>query len=176
MSLPSRLRLAILALVVALVPLPSLAKDGMDDDGGVDFKGVVTAKPADGLVGDWTIGGRQVATNADTKFDTEHGMPVVGATVEVRGTQASTDAPVVARKIEVKAPNSGTGDMPNRRPHSSFESLRSTPIILSAPTILAPWMTFRPIPPNPNTITLSPAWTFAVFTTAPTPVVTPQPI
>jgi len=111
MSLPSRLRLAILALVVALVPLPSLAKDGMDDDGGVDFKGVVTAKPADGLVGDWTIGGRQVATNADTKFDTEHGMPVVGATVEVRGTQASTDAPVVARKIEVKAPNSGTGDM-----------------------------------------------------------------
>ena len=49
-------------------------------------------------------------------------------------------------------------------------------MILSAPTILAPWMTLSPIPPSPNTTTLAPGVTLAVLTTAPTPVVTPQPI
>ena len=34
-------------------------------------------------------------------------------------------------------------------------------------------MTFRPIPPKPNTATVAPASTFAVFITAPIPVVTP---
>src|SRR5882757_7890553 len=66
--------------------------------------------------------------------------------------------------------------MPKRRPHSSLESLISTPMILSAPTILAPWMTFNPMPPRPNTTTLEPGVTLAVLTTAPTPVVTPQPM
>ena len=39
----------------------------------------------------------------------------------------------------------------------------------------APWMTARPMPPSPNTATLSPGCTLAVFFTAPRPVVTPQP-
>ncbi len=52
----------------------------------------------------------------------------------------------------------------------------STPMILSAPTILAPWMTLSPMPPSPNTTTLEPGVTLAVLTTAPTPVVTPQPM
>ena len=34
----------------------------------------------------------------------------------------------------------------------------------------------RPTPPAPITTTDSPAWTFAVFRTAPIPVVTAQPI
>ncbi|CFW39934.1 Uncharacterised protein [Bordetella pertussis] len=66
--------------------------------------------------------------------------------------------------------------MPNLRAMASRAGLRSTPMILSAPTIFAPWMTFRPMPPSPNTTTLAPASTFAVNTTAPIPVVTPQPI
>src|SRR5207248_5092360 len=66
--------------------------------------------------------------------------------------------------------------MPKRRPQSSLESLRSTPMILSAPTILAPWMTLSPIPPSPNTTTLAPGVTLAVLTTAQTPAVTPQPM
>ena len=52
----------------------------------------------------------------------------------------------------------------------------STPMILSAPTILAPWITFNPMPPRPKTTTLAPASTLAVNSTAPTPVVTPQPM
>src|SRR3981081_2282386 len=66
--------------------------------------------------------------------------------------------------------------MPKRRPHSSLLSLRSTPMILSAPTIRAPRITLSPIPPSPNTTTLAPGVTLAVLTTAPTPVVTPQPL
>src|ERR1700758_1029338 len=66
--------------------------------------------------------------------------------------------------------------MPNFLPQSSLESLTSTPTILLAPTNLAPWITLRPMPPNPNTTTLAPGVTLAVLITAPTPVVTPQPI
>ena len=50
------------------------------------------------------------------------------------------------------------------------------PTILSAPTMRAPWMTLRPMPPSPNTATLAPGHTFAVLITAPMPVVTPQPM
>jgi hypothetical protein len=49
-------------------------------------------------------------------------------------------------------------------------------MILSAPTMRAAWMTFRPMPPSPNTATFAPGHTLAVQSTAPTPVVTPQPM
>ncbi|MDR8823059.1 hypothetical protein FEQ05_06816 [Burkholderia pseudomultivorans] len=66
--------------------------------------------------------------------------------------------------------------MPNFFASSTRFGLMSTPMILSAPTIFAPWITFSPIPPRPNTTTFAPASTFAEYTTAPTPVVTPQPM
>ena len=66
--------------------------------------------------------------------------------------------------------------MPNWRAIASRAGLMSTPMILSAPTIFAPWITFRPMPPRPNTTTLAPASTLAVKITAPMPVVTPQPM
>ena len=40
--------------------------------------------------------------------------------------------------------------------------LMSTPMILSAPTMRAPWITLRPMPPRPKTTTLAPGQTFAV--------------
>ena len=49
-------------------------------------------------------------------------------------------------------------------------------MILFAPTMRAPWITFSPMPPSPNTTTLAPDSTFAVLMTAPIPVVTPQPM
>ncbi len=49
------------------------------------------------------------------------------------------------------------------------------PMMRPALACLAPWITARPMPPRPNTATLSPAFTFAVLCTAPMPVVTPQP-
>ena len=45
----------------------------------------------------------------------------------------------------------------------------------SAPAITAPWITDSPMPPRPKTATVEPGSTFAVFSTAPMPVVTPQP-
>ena len=39
----------------------------------------------------------------------------------------------------------------------------------------APWITDWPTPPHPITATLEPGNTPAVFSTAPSPVVTPQP-
>ncbi len=48
-------------------------------------------------------------------------------------------------------------------------------MIRSALAITAPWMTESPIPPNPNTATVAPGSTLAVFSTAPIPVVIPQP-
>ncbi len=65
--------------------------------------------------------------------------------------------------------------IPNFSPHSARSGLISTPTICAAPTIFAPWITLRPIPPRPNTTTVEPASTSAVLITAPTPVVTPQP-
>ena len=52
----------------------------------------------------------------------------------------------------------------------------STPMILLAPAMRAPWITFRPMPPRPKTTTFAPGSTFAVLITAPMPVVTPQPM
>jgi hypothetical protein len=51
----------------------------------------------------------------------------------------------------------------------------STPTIIEAPDIRAPWTTESPTPPRPKTTTVSPGRTFAVFTTAPMPVGTPHP-
>ena len=44
-----------------------------------------------------------------------------------------------------------------------------------APAATAPWMTFRPTPPQPTTATVWPACTRAVLVAAPTPVMTLQP-
>ncbi len=46
--------------------------------------------------------------------------------------------------------------------HLALPGLRSTPMILSAPTMRAPWITLSPMPPRPNTTTLAPGHTLAV--------------
>src|SRR5690348_3170785 len=58
---------------------------------------------------------------------------------------------------------------------SSFEEIRSIAIMRSAPAMAAPLTADRPIPPQPNTATVEPGGTFAVFITAPAPVMTPHP-
>ena len=52
----------------------------------------------------------------------------------------------------------------------------STATILVAPAMRSPWITLRPTPPTPNTAAVSPGRTLARFSTAPTPVSTPQPM
>ena len=48
-------------------------------------------------------------------------------------------------------------------------------MIRPAFAITAPWITDRPMPPRPNTATVEPGSTLAVLSTAPMPVVMPQP-
>ena len=62
------------------------------------------------------------------------------------------------------------------RPSASFPSTMSMAMIRSAPECLAPWITLRPTPPQPITATVSPLRMSAVFTAAPKPVRTPQPM
>jgi len=84
---------------------PALAKDGV-----VEILGVVQAMPAAGLVGNWTIAGRAVRTDAATVIKQELGAIGVGATVEAKGT-AQGDGSTLATVIEVKqgVPGGGGG-------------------------------------------------------------------
>ena len=50
------------------------------------------------------------------------------------------------------------------------------PSEISSSDVRAPWMADSPTPPAPNTATVEPGSTLAVLSTAPTPVVTPQPM
>ncbi|MDQ1300352.1 MAG: hypothetical protein QG637_269 [Chloroflexota bacterium] len=54
----------------------------------VAFDGTVEALPAQGLVGQWTISGKQVTVSAATAINQAKGLAVVGAKVHVIGWQA----------------------------------------------------------------------------------------
>ncbi len=66
--------------------------------------------------------------------------------------------------------------MPNCSASSFRLGFKSTPTIIAAPASRAPWITFNPMPPRPNTTTFAPGSTFALLITAPMPVETPQPM
>ena len=92
-----------------------------------------------------------------------HGVDVADALEGVVGAAAGEVddrlhdlvAPDLVRVDEVRSCRTS-------RPSSRLAGLRSTPMILSAPTIRAPWITLSPMPPSPNTTTLAPGPTFAV--------------
>ena len=65
---------------------------------------------------------------------------------------------------------------PIPRAVSSLAATRSIATIREAPASTAPMTHDSPTPPSPTTATLAPRGTSAVFWTAPTPVVTQQPI
>ena len=51
----------------------------------------------------------------------------------------------------------------------------STPMMREALAIFAPMIAASPMPPRPKIATVAPSSTLAVLSTAPMPVVTPQP-
>jgi hypothetical protein len=90
--------LAMTLLTLLIVPPgAALAKDGI-----VEINGVVQSRPA-GPLGDWSVAGRVVRTDAATIFKEELGPASVGAVVEVKGTLLA-DGVVLAQRIEVKQP------------------------------------------------------------------------
>ena len=117
-----RLKAALILLIVfALSPLAvnrGLASGG--DKGLFEFVGPIETLPnSSSLVGDWTVGRRVVHVGTATVIDDEGGQPVVGATVEVKGT-VRADGSVDATKIEVKiAPSASPSPTPNGSPTPS---------------------------------------------------------
>ena len=65
---------------------------------------------------------------------------------------------------------------PSLRASSSFQGWLSIATIRDAPAIRQPWSADRPTPPHAITAQVLPGSIRAVLSTAPTPVVTPQPI
>ncbi|MNN86398.1 hypothetical protein D3C81_2038110 [compost metagenome] len=58
---------------------------------------------------------------------------------------------------------------------SNFAGLMSMAMMRAALALTAPMTADRPMPPRPKMATVSPGFTLAVLSTAPIPVVTPQP-
>lgn len=86
---------SLLLVLAVLASGPVTAKDGI-----IEINGVVQSRPAT-LIGDWTIAGQAVRTDAATIIKQELGPIGVGALVELKGTRAA-DGVVVAQTIEVK--------------------------------------------------------------------------
>src|ERR1043165_231462 len=68
-----------------------------------------------------------------------------------------------------------TSVTPNADDCARRDATGSTPTIRAAPAIRAPWAIEMPMPPRPTIMTVAPASTLAVLSTAPTPVCTAQP-
>ena len=92
--------------------------------GTVELLGAVEAVPATGSAGNWRIAGRTVVVNAVTVLDAEHGPLVVGAQVEVKGSNDSAGT-LVATKIERVAGNGAP--VPPLKFWGVVESLPATP-------------------------------------------------
>ena len=78
-----------------------------DDSAGTParFTAVVSSMPATGYTGTWVVGGRTVHVSSATRVVETNGIPKVGSTVEVHGTERA-DSSVDAEEIEVRG---GTG-------------------------------------------------------------------
>ncbi|MBK6407378.1 MAG: hypothetical protein IPF66_21565 [Holophagales bacterium] len=81
-----------------------------DDGAGTParFTAVVGSMPASGYTGTWVVGGRTVHVTAATRVVETNGIPKVGSTVEVHGTERA-DSSVDAEEIEVRGGTGGGG-------------------------------------------------------------------
>ncbi len=102
----------------------------------------------------------------------------ITSTLPMHSKEKSTPPRVISTTASARpgtVAGSRTSVAPSRRAMANFSGLVSMPMMRPAPAMTAPWMTDSPMPPSPKTATVAPGWTFAVFSTAPMPVVTPQP-
>ncbi len=81
-------------------PPPPPGDGGTTAPRPVEFCGPVTALPAEGLLGEWTVGPKTVVVTTATLVDQSRGAVAVGANVKVRGV-ALTSTTLVAFRIEV---------------------------------------------------------------------------
>lgn len=103
-----RLRVNLLGVLLTFFAAGVAVADDHGNGGSnlTELKGMVTALPASGLVGDWTIATRTVHVSIATKIETEGGAPAVGSFAEVKG-MARADGSIDASTLETKAPPPG---------------------------------------------------------------------
>jgi hypothetical protein len=81
---------------------------GSSSSGGyAEIRATVDALPANGMVGEWTVGGRTVFVTEATRIKQKRNRPIAaGSTVEVRGNQRA-DGSIDANRIEAKSARGG---------------------------------------------------------------------
>jgi len=84
---------------------------GNDHQNESKFNGTINAMPA-GRLGDWNVSGQTVHVSANTWINEQHGPAVVGASVEVKGTQRA-DGTWDATEIDVQDNTGGGNDHQN---------------------------------------------------------------
>jgi uncharacterized protein (TIGR03437 family) len=70
--------------------------------GFFEINGLIEQLPPNGLLGNWTVAGRTVRVFPNTAIDSEHGQPVPGACVEVKGN-AGSNGFFDATSIEIRS-------------------------------------------------------------------------
>lgn len=101
-----RKRLGVLIVLLSFLAFPVLLAS--DKGGGnTELKGSVTALPAGGLIGDWTVASRTVHVSAATRIRTDGGPAAVGAVAEVKGASRS-DGSIDAVDVEILSPASAS--------------------------------------------------------------------
>ncbi len=78
--------------------------DGLPIPAEVELHGRIESLPSDGLIGTWTVAGREVFVTAETLLDDEHGPFAVGVGVEVKAALDATGG-LIAAKVEREAGN-----------------------------------------------------------------------
>ncbi|MCC7370641.1 MAG: hypothetical protein IT306_19630 [Chloroflexi bacterium] len=95
--------MAAVALVLSMGALGGLGAQQLQQAFAADkeheFKGFVEAMPADGLLGEWQVGGRIVRVTDLTEIDQKDARVALGARVEVEG-RLLADGSVEASEIE----------------------------------------------------------------------------
>ncbi|QQS47708.1 MAG: hypothetical protein IPM66_03360 [Acidobacteriota bacterium] len=96
-----RVAIHILALMIAFIPFVARSAEGGQNDDAFKFFGTISMLPAEGLIGDWLVGGKTIHVTANTRIEQEDGRVAVGAMVKVEGA-LQADGSINAREIEVE--------------------------------------------------------------------------
>ena len=97
-------------------------------DGRDELKGTIEALPSTGFIGDLRVSGRTVHVSANTIINQEHGAAVVGASVEVAGTQRA-DGSIDATRIEVQPSGDSSGEGQSTNVKGAIQSLPSSGLV-----------------------------------------------
>jgi hypothetical protein len=97
---PRTLLVTMCLTTLSLISAPVFAEDDKEDKSGkVEWEGKIEAMPESGMQGAWTVAGRTVHVNHQTRFDDEKGKKMaMGEFVEVNAHKVNDN--LIAAEIE----------------------------------------------------------------------------